>query len=214
MTALRAGWRTFWAEPDAVMIPALVAALAWTVAQFLAQAAISGTITRSHSCVRYVDGLADPTRCAAGADARNLGYAAGLLAFLVLGQLFWAVLLHAGLAALGTPVRRRPLAVLGTALLVGVVLTLGTGLGVLPGIVLGYLGQFTMTAVVADGAGPFAAVARSARLTVRSSRSVVGFSLLAPIALGTGLLLCGVGVLPALAVVALGHLHLYRRARA
>lgn len=210
MTAFRAGWRSFRANPDAVLIPVLVAAFCWVIAEFLVQATISGTLTRSQPCVRQVAGLLDHTRCAASADAHQLGAMVGLFGYLLLGQLFWTVLLHAGLAALGQPVRRRPPAVAGTALVIALALTLGIGLGFVPGLLLGYVGQFTMTAVLLDDLGPAAAFWRSLRLVVGNPLLVLGTTLLALATLAGGLLLGLVGILPATAVVVLTHLHLYR----
>lgn len=214
MTAWRAGWRAFWARPDVLLIPVLVASVAWVIVEFAVQATLSGTVTRSHPCLRYVAGLTDPTRCAADADTRILGNAIGLYAFLVLGLVFWAVLVHVGLAALGTPAPRRPVAVLGTALLGGLALTLGLGLGILPGLVLGFLGQFTIVIVVAEQVGPIAGFGRSVLLVVRNPGPVTALTALALLALGAGLLLLIAGVFPALAIVLLAQLHLHRDASA
>jgi hypothetical protein len=185
--AWRAGWRTFRARTDAVLLPLLAAVVAWVVAEFAVQALI---------------GLLVP-------GATN-ALVAGVFAFFVLGQLFWAVVLHRGLAALGTPAAPRPLAVLGAALLAGAGLTLGTGLCLLPGLVLAVLVQFTMTSVIAERLDPFTAFGRSVALVFREPAAVLGFTGLAALVLTAGLLLGVVGVFPAIALVALAQLHLQR----
>lgn len=213
LAAWRAGWRTFREHTDAVLLPLLAAAVAWVAAEFVVQALISATVTRSHACVRYVGGLADPNRCGAGAHALQVSLVLGVFAFFVLGQLFWAVVQHRGLAALDTPAPRRPGAVLATALLAAAGLTVGVGLCLLPAVLLAVLGQFTMTGVIADGLDPFTAFGRSVRRAVTEPLAVLGFTGLAALTLAAGLVLGLVGVFPATAVVALAQLH-FERGRA
>lgn len=208
--AWRAGWRTFRAQTDAVLFPLLGAAVAWAAAEFVVQALISATITRSHACVRYVAGMPDPTRCGAGDHTLQVSLVVGVFAFFLLGQLFWAVVVHRALAAIGVTVRTRPLTILGTAALAAAGLTLGVGLCLLPGIVLAILGQFAVVAVLADGLDPFTAFGRSALLVVRAPVAVLGFTGLAVLTLTAGLLLGLVGVFPAIAVVALAQVHFHR----
>lgn len=185
LEAWREGYRAFREHTDAVLLPVLAAAVAWAAAEFAVQALISST---------------EPSAQA--------GLVAGVFCFFVLGQLFWAVVLHRGLAALGMPAPPRPLAVLGTALLAGAALTLGIGLCILPGVVLAVLGQFTMTSVIADRLDPFTAFGRSVRLVLARPGPTLGFTALATLTLAAGLLLCVVGVFPAIVLVALGQIRL------
>jgi hypothetical protein len=210
VTALRAGWRTFWARPDATLIPVAAAALVWIVAEFLVQATISGTVTRSHSCLRHVAGLVVESRCAAGAHAHSLGVAIGLFAYVVLGLIFWAVLVRAGLAVLGTPVRLRPAPILGAAVLGAIAITPGLAYGVIGGLVIAFAGQFTMIAILLEDRSPLPAFVRSARLAFGNPGRTLGFSVLATLVLVAGLFLGLVGLLPATALVLLAQLHLHR----
>ncbi|MBO9522260.1 MAG: hypothetical protein J7518_12040 [Nocardioidaceae bacterium] len=182
LEAWRAGWRAFREHTDVVLFPVLAAAVAWAVAEFAVQALIGLVVD----------------------DAGN-ALAAGVFAFYVLGQLFWAVVVHRALAALGTPAAPRPLAVLGSALLAGAGLTLGSALCLLPAVVLAVLGQLTTIILLTERVDPFTAFGRSVALVVRAPGPALGFTGLAALTLLAGLLLGVVGVFPAITVVALAQ---------
>lgn len=207
--AWRAGWVAFRRNPEPVLVPVLVAGFAWIVAEVVVQSLISATVTRSHPCTRYVGDLVDPTRCGATSAQSTNAMVLTALAFCLLGQLYWAVALRAAHRSLDPdgvrPARALVLPVLGTATVLAVLLTLGIGTGVLPAILVAFLAQSAMAAVVVDGHGPVRALRIGAREVVARPGYALGFACLAVLTLLGGATLLLVGLWPATAVLALAQ---------
>ena len=204
--AWRSGWRTFWADPQPVLWPALLGAAGWVLAWVLAWLLIGATMSGTVPCVRHVAGMTAASQCPTGSAGARLGV--GFLVFLVLGQLFWATLVAAALRAGGLPVARRG-AALGTAVVIGCALLVSFVLGPLGPLLVAVLGQFALVGVLRDGLGVGAALGASAMFGVRSPGRVLGFTGLALLTLIGGLLLGVVGIVPASAVLVLAQLALY-----
>lgn len=209
VAAWRTGWRGFRTDPEPVLVPVLVAGIAWVVAEVVIQSLISATVTRSHACTRRVGDLIDPTRCAADADSHTHAMVLTALGVCFLGQLFWAVALRAahralapaeaaGLRALAGPV-------LGTAAVLAVLLTLGVGTGFLPAVLIAFLAQTAMAHVVVDRRGVGAALLGSVREVAARPGHAFGFAALAVLTVLGGVTLFLVGVWSAVAVLALAQ---------
>ena len=213
--AWRAGWRAFRHRPEQVLVPILVAGFTWVVAEVVVQSAISATVTRSHPCVRRLGDLIDPTHCAATGDRSTNGLILTTLGFCFLGQLFWAVALHAADRVLSPGVPRRPpvLPVLGTAAVLAVLLTLGIGTGFLLAVLVAFLGQSAMAGVVVERHGVMAALGQSVREVIARPGYAFGFGCLAVLSVVGGAALLLVGVWPAIAILALAQVA-DRRSRA
>jgi hypothetical protein len=136
---------------------------------------------------------------------------------LALGHVLWAVLVRASLDVLDggrfdavDAARRLPLPPLvTTGLVVGALVTTGTVLCVVPGVVLAVLTCFTTVVVVDEGVGPVEAVRRSASLVVAHAGDVLAMVLVVLGVLLAGLLLC-VGTVVALPLASLAWTYAYR----
>jgi hypothetical protein len=216
--AWRAGWSALRADPERILLPVLGAGVAWVLAQTGVQLLLGRTVTLGHPCVRYLDGVADPTHCGADPHHAVLALVLTLLAVFVLGQFFWAATVYAA-ARPSAPEDRPPLGrVVPRAALLAVLLGLGVGVGLgvflVPGLLVAYLGQYAMTAVVVEGQGPLTAFGASARLVLSRpvGQLVLSLSWLATVLVGAALAL--VGVWPACGVVASVQVSRWREARA
>lgn len=209
--------RTLAAHPEQVVLPVLAAGVVWVVAQVLVEVAIGATITRGTSCLRSIGALVGTTTCGPTGSRTGIGLAVSVVVLLVLGQLFWAVCLRAGLVALGVPVR--PLRtvigpVVGLAAFLGPAIAAGLAVCLLPGFAVAFFGQFAMTGVVRDGLGPFAAIGGGLREVARRPLATVSLTAVSMLVLVAGALLGLVGVWPASALVALAQLEFLRPAEA
>jgi hypothetical protein len=204
-----AGWRAFRRSPEQVLVPVLAAGFGWVVAQVLVQSVISATVTRAHPCVRRVDDLIDPTACAADADARTRFMVLTCLAVCFLGHLFWAVALRSAHRTVDPdgvrPLRAITLPVLGTAAVLSVLLTVGVGTGMVLAVVIAFLAQHAMAAVVVEGRGTVAALLLSVREVAARPRHALGFAVIASLTVLGGSALLLVGVWPATALLALAQ---------
>lgn len=207
--AWRSGWAAFWAVPERLLAPALAGSVAWIVAEVLAQSLISATLTRAEPCVRRVAGITDVTLCSAGGERLLGALAVGVGVFTILGQLYWALLVHLGLRALGRPVPVRPVATLVTALLAGCLLTVAIGYGTLPGVVAGLLLQYVMVALLAGDCSPARAVLASGRLVLSRPVATLGLTVLCLLTLGAGTAVLVVGIVPAAVMVVIAQVVLY-----
>lgn len=214
--AWRGAWTAFRTRPEPLLLPVLAAGVAWITVQVLVQITIGATVTRGRPCVRRLGALLDPTTCDRHGVVASNALVLSVLGLLVLGQLFWAVALRgaAGLddpAAPLPPLARTLPRAAGLALLLGVVITLGVGIGVIPGLVVALVTQFAMLGVVVEGRGPLAAIGASARRLVGEPVVSCTFAVLLLSALAAGALLGLVGLWPATCVAALAQVRLWRR---
>ena len=121
--------------------------------------------------MRRVDDLIDPTACAADADARTRFMVLTCLAVCFFGHLFWAVALRSAHRTVDPDgvrsLRAITLPVLGTAAVLSVLLTVGVGTGMVLAVVIAFLAQHAMAAVVVEGRGTVAALLLSVREPAR-----------------------------------------------
>lgn len=179
-----AGWHAFWRDAEPVLWPALLAAGGWVLAWVLVWLAL---------------GSADDAR------ART---AIAFVVFLVLGQLFWATLVGAGLRADGLPVRR-PRTAVAAAVVIGLLLGLAFVIGPIGPVLVAVLTQFTLVGVLRDDLGVLAALVASVRFAGRAPGRVLGFTALSVLTLLGGLVLLVVGTVPAAVVVVLAQLRVF-----
>lgn len=180
-----------------------------------------GTLVLGRGVARFVDAVA-------GEDASALrvlgvtGFAGLVLALAVsasaLAGLVQAVLTRGALAVTEgrAPTRttfthgpRAGSAVLA-ALVVAVLVGLGTLLCYLPALVVLLYAQFTLLLVLDKGLGPVAALRSSATLVQHNLGACATHAVVALLALLVGVLVCGVGVVVAAPFVVLAQAHLYR----
>ncbi|MGO4254871.1 hypothetical protein [Marmoricola sp. RAF53] len=178
------GWRAFWRDPEPVLWPALVAAAGWVLAWVATWIVLGWTVPATRPRVTL-----------------------GWIAFFLLGQVFWLLLVRAALRARAQPVRR-PRTALAAGGVIATALSLSFVLGILGPVLVALLTQFTLVGVLRDGQGVLAALRTSAALAVRSPVRVLAFTGLALVTVLGGAVLGLVGAVPAAAVVALGQLEL------
>ena len=201
----RDAWRALTARPEELLAPVLAAGVGWVTAQVLVQWVLDDAVARTRPCTRRIGGLVDLTRCPAGDGAATTATVLGTFAFCVFGLLFWTVVLRTVLGARSLPLRRVAGPVLVLVVVLGGLLTVGVGLGVVPGLVIGFLGQFALLGVLLEGRGPLAALRDSARLVLRAPLAAAAFSSVAVLVLAGGAVLFVVGLWPAAVLIALAQ---------
>jgi uncharacterized membrane protein len=161
------------------------------------------------------------------ANSVNVSYTAASYAFMILGYLLLfvaAVYMHAALASgcldladgkpvtTGTFFKARNLgAVFLTAVLVGIGVTIGTILCIIPGIIFALLAQFAIPFVVDRSLSPV----ESIKASIATARSNIGGTLLSWLvqyaAVLIGQLLCGIGLVVAFPFAQLVQVYTYRK---
>ena len=218
--ATRAGsWRTaarlLREQPDRVLVPAAVLTALGLVANVLVNWLI-GLVVGSTPCQRYYLGETLTARCADTTGRGQLGVLVGLFVLFLIGHLIAAALSRASLDLVDGRDSRgvfggwRVRTVLPAAVATSALLTVGTLLLVLPGVVLAFLTRYTMTFVVDQGLGTGAALVASTRLVLRHPVREVGFALAALGVLLLGLLALVVGLLLAVPLALLAQTVRYR----
>jgi uncharacterized membrane protein len=97
------------------------------------------------------------------------------------------------------------------ALIIAAATFIGTILCYLPGLIVGFLAQFTLLFVVDKHLEAVDAIKASVRLVVDNLGNALLFYLLALVVLAVGAILCGVGLLVAAPVALIGLAYTYRR---
>ena len=213
--ALRSATRLLRQQPDRIMVPAIALTVLGLVANVLLQWLI-GLAVGSTPCQRLYLGSTLTARCAGATGRAQLGVVVGLFVLFLIGHLVAAGLSRASLDLLDGRGSRgvfggwNLLAAVPAALMISTVLTIGTVLLVLPGILAAFLTRYAMTFVVDQGLGPAAAVAASVRLVCSNLLSEVGFAVLAVLVLLLGLLALEIGLLVAVPLVLLAQVVRYR----
>lgn len=220
MTAVRTSsllpaTRALGRQPDRILVPAVVLTALGLVANVLVNWLL-GLAVGSTPCPRYYLGTTLTARCAGTTGRGQLGIVVGLFVLFLIGHLVAAGLSRASLDLIddassrgvfgGWSVARALPAAVTTSLL----LTLGTVLLVVPGIVAAFLTRYAMTFVVDRGLGTWAAIAASSRLVLKNLVGEVGFALGALGVLLLGLLALEIGLLLAVPLVLLAQTYRYR----
>jgi uncharacterized membrane protein len=201
----------------------IVAVLAYIVA-IVAFALVAGLLPMlfGHSAsTSYTDSYGNT------AHSVNVSYTAASYAFVILGSLLLfvaAVYMHAALVSgcldladgkpvtIGTFFKPRNLgAVFLTAVLVGIGVTIGTILCIIPGIIFALLAQFAIPFVVDRSLSPV----ESVKASIATVRSNIGGTLLSWLvqyaAVLIGELLCGIGLVVAFPFAQLVQVYTYRK---
>lgn len=140
-----------------------------------------------------------------------MAVALGVAVFGFLGLLAWAALLRIALHAAppGRSNRETAISVIAAAAALAILQTAGLALAILPGLVIAALGQFAMLEILRAGAGPASALLGSVRLALRHPAATAAFTALGAATLVTGILALGVGIFPAMAILALAQARLH-----
>ena len=202
-------------SPDRILVPAVVLTVLGLVANVLVNWLI-GLGVGSTPCSRFYLGTTLTARCAGTTGRGQLGVLVGLFVLFLIGHLVAAGLSRASLDLIDDHGSRgvfggwNLLRALPAAATISLLLTAGTVLLVLPGIVAAFLTRYAMTFVVDHGLGTWAAIAASTRLVGRNLVREAGFALAALGVLLLGLLALEIGLLIAVPLVLLAQTYRYR----
>ena len=201
--------------PDRVLVPAIALTVLGLTANLVLNWLI-GLWVGTTRCPRYYLGSTLTARCAGAAGRGQVGLLLGLFLLFLIGHLVAAGLSRAsldlvdGVGSRGVLGGWSVLRVLPAALVLSALLTVGTLLLVLPGILLAFLTRYAMTYVVDQGLGPVAAIAASTRLVLSDLPRELAFALAALLVLVLGLLALEIGLLLAVPLVLLAQTIRYR----
>lgn len=217
--ALGYGWRKFVASPATLLVPMIVVLVVLVVVSVLIEFLVIHTIAGTHACTRTVFNEQVRTQCGPGFFVRAFaGAIASGLIFLV-----WQIL-AAGLykGALNV-VDGKPFSVgqlfdgfdKTQVVIAGVLVAIGVAIGSLlcyfPGLIVGFLTQFTLFFVVDKQMGAVDAIRASVSMVTQHLGDTILWYILAAVVSFVGAILCGVGLLVAAPVVLIGFAYTYRR---
>jgi hypothetical protein len=217
--AISYGWRKFSASPATLLIPMIVVFVGIVFVSVLVEILILGTFLATHECTRTGPGTQIHTQCGPGFVTRLIG--AGVAAALIN---LVAQVLAAGLYKGATHVTDGRSFTLGelfdgwdkaqvvvASLIIAAATFVGTVLCYLPGIVVGFLAQFTVLFIVDKQLGAVDAIRASVKLVTDNLGQTLVFYLLAIVVLIVGAILCGIGLLVAAPVALIGLAYTFRR---
>jgi uncharacterized membrane protein len=210
---IRDGWRAFRVDPARLLVPTLVLSLGAVVMHVLLQYLIARFVAGTGTCQRNYAGSVLHVDCGPGSSRALIGVGAGLFVIIVLGHLVAAGISAASLDDSATPApfgvgHLRP--VLTTSVLLGVALTIGTGLLLVPAVVLAFFSRYALLFATDQGVGPGGAILASFHFVGSDLLSELGFVLRALGALLLGVLALGVGLYVAVPVVLAAQAQRYR----
>ena len=217
--AISYGWARFKAKPTDLLVPVLVVLLVVIVLQVLVQLLLRATLLSTHDCTQTFLGTSVEAQCGPGFFVTLIGAGlAGLVVSLV------AQALGAGLIKIALDIADGKPASLGeigrwatnpqvllAALIVAVATAIGTILCYVPGIIVGFLLNWTMFYVVDKNMGAIDAIKASVKFVTDHLGDTILFYLLGLVVLIIGAILCLVGLLVAAPVVLIGAAYTYRR---
>ncbi len=185
------------------------------IVQIILRASLLGT----HDCTKTVLGTTVQTQCGPSFFVSLLGAGlAGLVISLITQALGAGLIKNALHIADGQPASMGEIGkyagngkVITAALIVSVATFIGTLLCYLPGIIVGFLLNWTMFYVVDQGMEPMDAVKASVKFAVDNLGNTVVFYLLGIVAFVVGAILCLVGLLVAAPVVLIGAAYTFRK---
>lgn len=209
--AFNYGWSKFTANAGPVILVVLVAVVASLVVQL-----IGNTLTAGMSTVA-VDPNTGQIRVVGGTVAIIVSAIFALLSYVV------AMVVSMGLIRAALDITYgRPISIqsvfrfenlvpfLIAQILVGLMVTVGSLLCVLPGLVLAFFAQFTSYFVLDKGMSALDAIKASFAMVNANMGSLIGLFLLALLAVVVGALLCGLGLLVAYPVVGIAYAFAFR----
>ncbi len=202
-----------------MLVPILVVLVIIIVLEVIVQFLLRATLLGTHDCTRTVLGSQYATQCGPNFALQLLGTGiAGLVVSLIAQALGAGLIKNALNVADDKPVSMGEVwtwagngKVITAALIVAVATFIGTLLCYLPGLIVGFLLNWTMFFVVDKGMEPVEAVKASVKFVVDNLGNTLVFYLLGIVAFVVGALLCLVGLLVAAPVVLIGAAYTFRR---
>lgn len=213
---LRAGWRTFIGNAEAILVATLVLSTTGVVVHVLLQYLLGVGVAGSSDCARPFLDQVLRARCGPTDARAQLTLLLAMFALYAVGQLVVAGLYRACLDAVDRAPVRSPMrgwvtaGMVGAVVLAAALLTISTVFLVLPAIVLGFLIRYAPLFVLDQRMGPAAALVASTRFVVADLGAEIAFAARATVLLLAGLLLLGLGLYVAVPVVLLAQTHRYR----
>jgi uncharacterized membrane protein len=212
-------WAKFKAKPGDMLVPVLVVFVAVLILEAIVYFILGATLLGTHDCTKTILDTTIQTQCGPGFLATLLGYGvSSLLISLIIQALGAGLIKNALNVADGKPVSIGEIAkcatspkVITAALIVAVATAIGTVLCYLPGIIVGFLLNWTMFYVVDKGLEPMDAIKASVKFTTDHLGDTIVFYLLAIVAFIVGAILCLVGLLVAAPLVLIGAAFTFRK---
>jgi uncharacterized membrane protein len=213
------GWAKFKAKPAELLVPILVVLVVIIVLEVVVQLLLRATLLGTHSCTQTILGSEVRTQCGPGFFVSLLGAGLAGLVVSLFAQALGAGLIKNALnitddkpASMGEVTKWASNGkVITAALIVAVATFIGTLLCYLPGIIVGFLLNWTMFYVVDQDMEPMDAVKASVKFAIDHLGNTVVFYLLGIVAFVVGAILCLVGLLVAAPVVLIGAAFTFRR---
>lgn len=202
-----------------MLVPILIVLAVVIVLQIVVQLILRATLLGTHDCTQTIFGQSVETQCGPGFFVSLIATGlAGLVVSLVVQMLGAGLIKNALNVADGQPTSVGEIAAWATkpqvivaALIVSVATFVGTLLCYVPGIIVGFLLNWTMFYVVDKGLAPMEAAKASVSFATSHLGETVVFYLLGIVAFIVGALLCLVGLLVAAPVVLIGAAYTFRR---
>jgi uncharacterized membrane protein len=217
--AISYGWAKFKAKPGDLLVPVLVVLAVVIVLEVLVQILLRATLLGTHDCNRTFLGTTVEAQCGPGFFVSLIGFGVAGLVVSLIAQALGAGLIKIALdIADGKPASIGEIGrwatnprVIVAALIVAVATAIGTILCYIPGIIVGFLLNWTMFYVVDKDMAPVEAVKASVKFVTDHLGDTILFYLLGLVVLVVGAVLCLVGLLVAAPVVLLGAAYTFRR---
>jgi len=213
------GWAKFKARPGDLLVPILIVLLVVIVLQVVVQLLLRATLLGTHDCTTTVLGTSVQTQCGPSFFVSLLGAGlAGLVVSLVTQALGAGLIKNALNVSDGKPTSISEIGtwatngrVITAALIVAVVTFIGTLLCYIPGIIAGFLLNWTMFYVVDKDMSPVDAAKASVKFATDHLGHTVVFYLLGIVAIIVGAILCLVGLLVTVPVLLIAAAYTFRR---
>ena len=212
------GWAKFKAKPADLLVPMLVVLLVIIVLEVIVQFLLYATILGTHDCTQTVLGTEVQTQCGPGLVVSLIGV--GIAGFVVslVAQMLGAGLIKNALNVVDDkPVSLSEIAAWATkpqvivaALIVAGATAVGSVLCYIPGIIAGFLLNWTMFYVVDEDMAPMDAAKASVKFVTDHLGDTIVFYLLAILVLVLGVILCLVGLLVAAPVMLIAAAYTFR----
>ena len=217
--AISYGWAKFKAKPGDLLVPVLVVLLVVIVLQVLVQILLRATLLSTHDCTQTILGTTIETQCGPGFFVTLIGTGlAGLVVSLIVQALGAGLIKIALNIADDKPVSVSEIGrwatnprVIVAALIVAGATAIGTILCYVPGLIIGFLLNWTMFFVVDKDMAPMDAAKASVKFVTDHLGDTILFYLLGLVVLIVGAILCLVGLLVAAPVVLLGAAYTFRK---
>lgn len=210
--AFNYGWSKFTANLGPVLLVVIVAFAATAVVQLLGNALTAGVSSVS------IDPNTGAVRVVGGITATIVSAIFGLIGYVVATVVSMGLIRAALDITYGRPISMNSVfrfedlvPFLIAQLLVGLMLTVGLILCVVPGLIVAFFAQFTSYFVLDKKMSAVDAIKASFALVQANVGTLVGLFLAALLAIAVGAALCGVGLLVAYPVVGIAFAFAYRK---